>query len=86
MAVLSGETRQQQRQNEVQWPQPRQEECPGDAVGEERGGGGAHLFMEKDPSNSVFIKCCFLVSFLFKTLLKIVIHHFYFMRNVSTIL
>ena len=82
---MSGETRQQQRQNEVQWPQPRQEECPGDAVGEE-GGGGAHLFMDKDLSNSVFIKCCFHVSFLFKAILKIVIHHFDFMRTISTII
>ena len=49
---MSGETRQQQRPNEIQRPQPRQEECPGDAVGG-GGGRGAHLFMETDMSNSV---------------------------------
>ena len=53
MAVVSRGTRQlqQQRTNRVQQPQPRQEECPGDAVG--GGVGGAQLFMETDPSNSV---------------------------------
>ena len=81
---MSGEAQQQQKQNEEKWPHPRQEECPGDSVEEE--GGGAHLFKEKDPSNSVFIKCCFHVSFLFKALLKIVIHHFDFMRTISTII
>ena len=54
MAIVSGGTRQQQKQHEVQQPQPRQEESPGASVGGSKGGRvPAHLFMEAEPRNFV---------------------------------